>query len=668
MEAIENSQLNEQKSLSFDALLTEGLASETLSQSYAYRLVLTLIESGHYRKAGQLLLSSLDSPIDAALRSALQAYSRIFLLGQPTEHVEELERLASLGTPKIHDQIRIRELYSRAVAIAVSFNALPQSYLNRARYEMSRAVDGWLELDEFESYARARIHLAQFYSVGAWPDNGTARTLLELVISDTRIGAEYRIDAKRRLVELDYTTGNSSTKEIAIRREFSTLEKEALDAGFVIQSGLVLVSLSRTLKNRSLPVAHVLERAERLFVDNNYPIGVFEVCMNSASLAVESGHLVKARRLFESATATAVEIEFIEGQLVSDLALIQVLISQSERKLAEERAESVLKLKKDLPSFGLSIAAIYQLLGELERARKVAASAELYYRQLDILDLVSQSIFMQGACLAGQNRWDKARVLWQKAQQIDHSRGDKSGEIEKLLSIAQAITLNDFTATKSVSDQVMAKVAEKIALAESLAKNLPIAGERLRLLGRTSQTSAQLKMVARRPLMALKDFSMARDAFVQLAARRDVAFIDAVMGFALLETGRAGKSGMFEEALEAFKRSLDYFSSEQILAVRWKIFYYLALTSFLIAKSEAGRGTSLFWINGASEWLEAAVLDANRVKEAGIINAGENEISPGLAYESLDALAKELSTAVEQTEEPTKTIFIKGRKNSEQMH
>lgn len=653
-----------------------NLASDTSEGKTAeidlttFNEIYSLVESGQYTKARkQLSVKAKAAKIPRALKEFVEEFVRMFTDGAPASAIHRMERLLvnDRSEPIVHTHLQ--ELFARALAIASSFSAIAADNVVRARHELSSASSQFFELGAHTEALKTRMYLAQLYSTGTYPDYHTARMLLNSIVNSQGIESEIHFDAKRRLLEITYLQDLFTTTEAALREIFQFHIKLCESGGLKVLEGLTRISLARVLKSRNVNITEELEAALRIFKDENYPIGAFEAHMSLATHCLEQGHYVKAEKCYENAIAVASEMGFCEGMLVSQLGLIQVFVSKGAKDSALPVLQRVLPLASKLPSFGLSIAASFQLLGDLESARDIVAAAEKYYEEQRLLDAQSQALFVEGACHAGLGKWGAAKKAWNKAAVIDRNRGDRVAEVEKLIAISQSQALEEFSEKGAISETTLKKIAKTLKTATQVAAAEPLDSRGIKLEGKIAQSSAQLKVIAKNSYEALRDFSAARDKYQSARLFRDVAFVDALSGLALIEVARAGKPDLFYEAKESFMRAREYFSGEGLLPVRWKIHYYLALVSLFISNAKNSDVERYHAKEEAGHWISLAMQDVERLKASGVTPPPDNELSPGLTYESLGKLAQQIGIDKKQGVKAKKiAVGKKTKQELDQLH
>jgi hypothetical protein len=164
-------------------------------------------------------------------------------------------------------------------------------------------------------------------------------------------------------------------------------------------------------------------------------------------------------------------------------------------------------------------------------------------------------------------------------------------------------------------------------------------------LGKALHIHAQLAILAKQPLNALKYLNRARECFGELGLEREVALTDGLIGLALLEASKQSGARLLDEAIGALQRSLDFFVREGQVTVTWKIRYYLAVAYILKSQQsgdplhrDAHRQMAAGFLEEASG--ESSVMTG----PLGMLRAstGDGDFSPGLKPDVLEPLRRVL--------------------------
>jgi tetratricopeptide (TPR) repeat protein len=424
-----------------------------------------------------------------------------------------------------------------------------------------------------------------------------------------------------------------------------------------MQLGLVELSIARSIKMQGGDPTDHLEAAGRIFEERGYLSGSFEVRSTLATLAFERGHHTRAHKQFRRLLELSEQMGFSQGTAVAQLGVFQSLVAMGEVDQAKVIVPVLLKLCKTpaaLGSLGLSISAALQLVGESERSLQLVERTEKLFRQQRVKEMLSQALFVRGSCQAALGGWEAAKRAWMAAMKVDRELGHLNAELEKMVACSQAEIMIELTKHSSVSAIAAARIQKQLRTGAEKAISLGVVGVRLR--GKIFQAEAQLQLVTKDPLGAVRSFGQAREEYHGLGLARDVAFVDAQVGIALLEISRSTHPNMIDEAIDSFRRALEYFNIEPIPAVRWKLHYYLAF-SCLVAGNAKGNDSDLGqWREAARSWVRAANSDLEQVFEGnGGRSSGDADFAPGLSTKLLEELTKELSSNSDQVKKSTKS-------------
>jgi tetratricopeptide (TPR) repeat protein len=337
---------------------------------------------------------------------------------------------------------------------------------------------------------------------------------------------------------------------------------------------------------------------------------------------------------------------FSQGTAVAQLGVFQSLVAMGEIEQAKVMVPVLLKLCKTpavLGSLGLSISAALQLVGESERSLQLVERTEKLFRQQQVKEMLSHALFVRGSCQAALGLWEGAKRSWTAAMKVDRELGHLGAELEKMVARSQAEIMIELTAHSSVSPAAAARIKKQLRSGAEKATSLGTPGVRLR--GKIFQAEAQLELVTKDPLGAVRSFSQAREEYHRIGLVRDVAFVDALIGIALLDISRSTHPNMIDEAIDSFRRALDYFNAEPVPAIRWKLHYYLGFCCLVAGNAKGSDAELVKWREAARSWVRAANSDLEQVSEGnGGRSNGDTDFAPGLSPKLLEELTSELSS------------------------
>lgn len=631
------------------------------------RVVRLLIEGGYYEVAvqvGQKIAKQNKNKLTATTGKVFATFASFFTTGSFDDAVAGLELILDTKECRNHETLRGRtlDLLGRTVALGVSFRLVPDEMILRARHLIGEATKIFARNNLHIEHARALQALAQMHCSGAYPDLISSTAVLRAAydVSDRCGNIQIKSEVARRTAELECLE-NDAVDLAAVRTKFASPSLKCSESA--LDGAAYVVSLARVLRNKGIRASDELDTASKVFEARGYWSGLYEVTSSLATTSLEQGHYARALRKFRELLELASRMGFTQGMAVAQLGLFQVHVALGEADQAKTVAQSLLKLSKSpaiAGSLGLSMAAAFQLLGDLGKALEVSRGTSRLFGQKRLFEMQSQALFVEGSCLAGLNRWNEALRVWRRAAKIDEEIGNFTGQADKLIACAQAEVMHDLVENNKVSEISLARAMRVL---KSVSKSLVVKGvSDGRLRAKIHQTEAQLCVVTRDMMRALKSYSAARDELVRIGAMRDVAFVDAQVGLALLDLGRAQYPHMLDEALDSFRRSLEYCNAEQVLTLRWKVQYYLAFGCFLVSSTKGSEAEAGKWQEAAREWLKAARLDVHALQEHGSARPPiDGDFSPSLSFDVLDTLHKELQPKSSSSKKNSQGLVLEMR-------
>jgi tetratricopeptide (TPR) repeat protein len=385
-----------------------------------------------------------------------------------------------------------------------------------------------------------------------------------------------------------------------------------------------------------------------LFEESSYRSGEYEALVALASASAECEHHAKAYRLFSRADGVASAGGFLYGRGIALLGLFHSALASAEMENARVGAEKLKLLCSSeifVAAFGLNVVAAHQLLGRSEVAAKIAMRCEKLFASNGQHSLTAQAAFMLGASYADAGKWKQARSAWKRALTCDELCRAYISGCDRRAALAQAIAMVDFTESGELREPTLVEIERLLAQSEAVLRPFGQSKEALQALGKILHIHAQLAILAKQPLNALKHLNRARECFAHLGVERDVALTDGLIGLALLEASKQNGVQLLDEAVSALQRSLDFFVRVGQLRVTWKIRYYLSVACILKSQQSSEPLHREAHRQMAAGFLEDAHTESSLAEsEFGMPRAstGDGDFSPGLKPEVLDPLRKVL--------------------------
>ena len=608
-----------------------------------------LLDAGGFKDAFALATGVVEMLGDDRRNRLFKAYAELARMveGYPfRECLDTIEALAieiEHGSFSQNDRCWSAILLARALSVGVYTRTLPESDLLRARRLLSLEFAKGGEGSSPLAHLKVGIELARSYIHCHAPELPAARELLQrlLVISSAPGTApELVFDVNRLLHHVSGEEGCTS----------ETLRLLAAPLGGVAR-GLSEMSIARREVRLSENGTRALEKALALFEESSYRSGEFEVLVCLASAAVECEHHAKAYRLFTRADRVAGDGGFLYGRGIALLGIFHSAVASGEFENAEIAAEK-LRLFSASPifisAFGLNSVAAHQVLGKFDVARKLAVQCEKLFVSQGAHPMAAQAAFMLGACHAEGGKWKLARGAWKRALICDELRRAYVSASDRRAALAQAIAMVEFTDRGELGEATLREIDRLRELSERALSPFGASSEAAQALGKTLHIHAQLAILAKQPLNALKHLNRARECFANLGSEREVAMTDGLTGLALLEASKQSGSQLLDEAMAALQRALDYFVRMAQPRLTWKLRYYLTVACVLRSQQAGDPSHRENYRRMAMAYLDEATIESNLFGgERGMARAssGEGDFSPGLKPEVLQPLRKVLGGA-----------------------
>lgn len=605
-----------------------------------------LLDAGAFKDALALANGVVSMLGDDRRNRLFMMYADLCLLVQGASIKTSLEKIEAMaveienGGFSENDKAWSGVILARAILVGVYTRALPESEMLRARAILSGLFESGAEATNSQIHLKIGVDLARSYIQCPIPELPAARELLERLRTlaiDPGVSRETAFDVLR----LMHQVGGENSCSV------EQLRSNALPLGGVAR-GLAEISIVRREGRLTESGSEALEKAIALFDEAAYRSGEFEALVSLASASSECEHHAKAYRLFSRADKSAREGGFLYGRGVALLGVFHSSISSGEVEDAEIAAEKLRLLCSSdifLAAFGLNIVAAHQLLGKYDIAIKLGAKCERLFVSQGAHALAGQAAFMVGASHAAVEKWKLARSAWKRALVCDELRRAHVSACDRRAAVAQAIAMVDFTEHGDLQEATLREVRDLLAKSEAALLPYGRAADASQSLGKTLHIHAQLEILAKRPLEALKHLNRARECYGNLGLEREVALTDGLTGLALLEASKQNGPQLLDESMSTLQRALDYFVRVEQMRVTWKLRYYLAVACILRSQQFSDPGYRQSYRQMAGGLLEEASRECGLLAiERGMPRAasGEGDFSPGLKPEVLEPLKQVL--------------------------
>ncbi|MEY4668414.1 MAG: hypothetical protein RL518_1113 [Pseudomonadota bacterium] len=609
-----------------------------------------LLDAGAFKDALTLATSVVEMLGDDRRTRLFEAYVELCNVVQGAPFQPALKKIESLAIEIEHGGFSANDrcwssiVVARAIAVGVYTRALPESELFRARALLSEQFSKGAAATSPQTHVKLGVELARSYVHCPTPELMAAKEIIGRLLAlceSEGVTPELTFDVARLMHQVGGPDAYSPER----------LRELAHPLGGVAR-GLAELGIARRESRMTPSAAECLEKALLLFRENSYRSGEFEALIALASASAELEHHAKAYRLFSSADQVASAGGFLYGRGIALLGLFHSALGSGEMENAAIGAEK-LRLLCDLDifgaAFGLNVVAVHQLLGKYDRATKIAMKCERLFASHGIHSLSAQAAFMLGASYADAGKWKQARAAWKRSLICDEIRRAYISACDRRAALAQAIAMVDFTEGGELRESTLIEIEKLLRVSEEALEPFGESTQALEALGKTLHIHAQLAILAKRPLNALKYLNRARECFGSLGVEREVALTDGLIGLALLEASKQSGSQLIDEAITALQRALDFFVGSGQARITWKIRYYLAVACVIKSQQtsdelhrEAHRQMATRFLEDARS--EACLNDA--APGMAQASSGEGDFSPGLKPEVLEPLRKALGLGV----------------------
>lgn len=605
-----------------------------------------LLDAGAFKDALALATSVVAMLGDDRRNRLFQAYVELCNVVQGAQLATSLEKIEGLAIEIEHGGFSANDrcwsaiVLARAIEVGVYSRALPESDLFRARTILAREFSKGEEATNPQTHIKVGLELAQSYLNSPTPELPAAREMLIRLYSlcgSLGVCPDLSFDVARLL----HQVGGEELMTADRLREL------AYPLGGVAR-GLAELTISRRepfMEERSVIS---LEKALMLFEESSYRSGEYQTLIALAGASADLEHHAKAYRLFSRADVVASAGGFLYGRGVALLGLFHSALASAELENARRGAEKLRALCSSeifVAAFGLNVVAAHQLVGRSEVASKIAMRCEKIFASNGNHALTAQAAFMLGASQADAGKWKQARASWKRALTCDELRRSYISACDRRASLAQAIAMVDFTESGELRESTIAEIERLLSQSEEALRPFGQSTQALQALGKTLHIHAQLAILAKQPLNALKYLNRARECFVQVGVEREVALTDGLIGLALLEASKQSGTQLLDEAVGALQRALEFFARVGQVSVSWKIRYYLTVACIMKSQQLSDPLHREAHRQMATGFLEEASSESSLVEgDSGMPRAstGDGDFSPGLRPEVLEPLRKVL--------------------------
>ena len=625
-----------------------------------------LIDAGQFAVASSLALQVADLVKGDGRERLFQAYAvlcRLMIDGDQSECIVELERLyveIHNGGHSIADKVRIGLLLSRATAVCVSVGSLSQGAILRVRNVIGVELDRVAESGDYDLHCQVVVELAKSYLHAPTPDARAALSILREFMEEpafAQVSPPSAFDLRRALFQADRAAQRKSELQP------DDLRREAQGLG-AVERALAELTIARGQPEID---SENLGRVAEVFIENGFLSGAYESLFMLASWALDRGYNMQAGRLWRRALEVADMCGFLHGRLLAASGMFQCELAAGNMDEALVWCEVLregIRTELALGSSGLNLAAIEQMLGDHSAAMCTAKRCEVFFKAQGLSGFQAQAAHIVGLCQARNERWDEARRCWGRAALLEDKRNAFVLASERRGFVVQAQIMHDVTTVGHLRPETVTRTAAVLAKAERDLQPFNEQGDALRVRARLRVVQAHVDVMLGEHLTALRNLSIARGLFEVCGLEHDVAMADAFAALSMIEMGKKGNPSLLEEAVMHLQHALQVFAVGTSSAIRWKLLYYMAVSSVMIGQSKSSQEDRLKWRELAISWLRGAEKEHAQVVDG----AGQEteatefaQFSPTLKQGAIDELKEVLGLtgrAKKRGEKPTKSTDL----------
>lgn len=615
-----------------------------------------LIDSGnfaHARALAERIIPLVNGDGRERLFKGYLALCDLMINGAQTEAIRELEALyveIHHNGHSVADRVRIALLLSRSLSVCVGMGSLSEAALLRARGVLQVELTRVVEACNPEFQCVVATELAKSYLHAPTSDPRAAMGILRdprLLQAMSLVPIDLSFDVRRITYQVTRAVGAGCDIEFSDEQ----LRAEARVVGGVARA-LAELAIAR---RAAAPCEDRLDKAAELFETNEFMSGAFEARFLLGSQALDRGHNSVAERQLRQADRLAAGVGFLHGQLLARVGLFQAAIIGAQDGEATSRADELSSLMSSevaLGSMGLNMAAARQIVGQVVEALEMARRCQGFFSRQGIEHSEAQALHTLGSCEARLGQWPAAYTAWERSVQIDEERCAFISACERRALVVQALVMTDITTSGQVDSATRALCQELLDESYQTLRRFGQSSEARRIEARLHTVNAQLCVMTKSSVAALRHTSAARELFESLGMDHDAALVEALSGLAMIEVGKCGSTEIVEEAVLTLQRPLQFFTGSEYRHIRWKVLYYLAVAGVVISQRKSQAMDKLKWKDLATGWLKDALREVAQLDEAaGGANASQpdSEFSPGLKPSALEALKVTLGIGAQRS-------------------
>lgn len=610
-----------------------------------------LIDAGQFTEALELSRRVIGMVAGDGRERLFEGYEALCSLmseGSQTECIGRLEKLyveIHNSGHSVADRVRIGLLVARGLALCVGLGSMSQAALLRARNLLGVELERVAPTDDAELYSQVALELAKTYLHAPIPDARGAHSILAPLQQEVLrrgVSSSRLFDLRR----VEYQAAKLMGIESVEAGSDEALRGDALQLGEIAQA---LAELAIARRSDDIEVAK-LEQTAVVLEEYESLSGAYEAVFLLATTALERGHNVVAERHFHRALLLATRGGFLNGVLMARVGLFQSSsIADNQEELRVQCVALVADLRSELAlgSSGLNGAAAQQVVGDWSGALKTAKRCQQLFARQGLFGFESQALSIIGTCEAQRGKWQRAKAAWARAMELDEQRYAFIQASERRGLIVQALVMDDMTKLGYVRESTAKKAHILLNEADKCTKECGEHLEANQARARVRSIHAQLCVMTKRHVEALRHLSTARALFESLGMSFDVAMTDAFTGLSLMEVGKASTPDILEEAVLTMQRAQQFFSSPAYPPIRWKLSYYLAMTAIHISNSAGDPSAKMKWRDLAAGWVRTAEQDlaimAGREGDLSpYVPTAGSDFAPGLKPSALEALQRAL--------------------------
>ncbi len=604
-----------------------------------------LIDSGNFISARGLadrIIPLVNGDGRERLFQGYLALCELMISGDSTNCIAELESLyveINHNGHSLADRVRIALLLSRSLSVCVGMGVLPEGAILRARNVLHVELSRVIEQNHPEFQCVIATELAKSYLHAPTPDPRAAHAILlepNITESLARVPVDIGFDVRR----IAYQARKALIATLSEDNSEDHLRAESRVVGGVARA-LAELAIAR---RADPPCDETLLKAAELLEDNRFISGAFEARFLLGSRALDRGHNSIAERHLRQAAQLADDGGFLHGQLLARVGLFQAAVMGGQDEIALKRCDDLTRYMSSevsVAAMGLNVSAARQIVGQTEEALEMAQRCETLFASKGVDHSESHALHTIGSCHARRGAWGDALVAWERAVHIDISRSAFIPACERRASVVQALVMRDVTADGEVALSTATRCQEILDSSYRILRRFGQSADAKRIEARLRTVNAQLCIMTKNSVTALRHTSIARELYETLAMEYDAGLADALTGLAMIEVGKSGGVEIVEEAVLTLQRPLQFFVGSEYRHIRWKVLYYLAVAGVVISQRKSPPIEKLKWKDLATGWLKEAMRELAQMEDARSgtsINDQDTEFSPGLKPAALDAL------------------------------